>query len=155
MVISCSASVLILGELLTRHINKETMIDIGISLIVVTGVRFINSLIQKYNKEVFNHVLATVVMITQLLVNLFIFLKFLVPSVSVVVPVDLTEAAGDSFKSPLNIFSVAYLRVVITEIIYSVAFTLLDGILEKVIKIKRGEESIEGLFSDFKLQVSG
>jgi len=87
-----------------------------------------------------------------MMVTLFITIKSFA-GFSPVIPVDLVKITSKtSFASVSDLTLSSLLLVMGTEIVYSIAFTLIDGVLDKAIQINRGEQSVGNLVTDFKLQ---
>ena len=53
---------------------------------------------------------------------------------------------------PCDLSSLSLPRVVVTEIAYAVAFTLVDGVIDKAIQVRKGETSVNSLAQDIKLE---
>mmetsp|Transcript_17173 Transcript_17173/g.15165 ORF Transcript_17173/g.15165 Transcript_17173/m.15165 type:complete len:184 (+) Transcript_17173:192-743(+) len=148
-----SAVVLVFGEIITRHLNSEVVVDIMLTLVAVGIIRIFNIFLLKKYPGLFKMTLTSIIYVSITMILIFIILKSLITSSQELIPVDLSRLTNGEFHSISNIFSGKFLLLLSTEIIYSVIFTIIDGILDKSIKIKDGETSVKGLVNDLKLQM--
>uniref|UniRef100_A0A7S3KDU4 Uncharacterized protein n=1 Tax=Euplotes crassus TaxID=5936 RepID=A0A7S3KDU4_EUPCR len=129
------------------------MTDIALTVTAVAIVRLLNNLINAKFPVLFKMTFSTIVYLSVAIIVIFIFLKSIITKQGELVPVDLSRISKGEITSVRNIFSSKFLLLLGTEVFYSVIFVLVDGILDKAIKINRGEESVNGLVNDFKLKV--
>ena len=96
----------------------------------------------KTKTKIFDMQMTSIVLITFMMINLFSMIKIIT-----------NTWTGMDTAFPIDLKDSSYIRIFFTEIAYSVIFVLIDGAIEKAIKINKGEESMENIITDFKLNL--